>query len=102
MTFNSLQYAAFLGAVVLVVWGAPARRRNVVLLTASYAFYGSWDWRFLALIALSTAIGFTSGLSIAAARTLRSPGRPAPTNWPGCANGSTGWSPTCTRRDRAA
>jgi len=69
MTFNSLQYAAFLAVVVFVVWQLPRRARNGFLLAASYLFYGSWDWRFLALIVLSTAIGYTSGLSIAHAHS---------------------------------
>ncbi len=64
MTFNSVQYAAFLGFAVVVVWSLPSRYRNAFLLVMSYVFYGSWDWRFLALIMLSTAIGYTSGLSI--------------------------------------
>ena len=64
MTFNSVQYAAFLWFAVVAVWSMPSRYRNVFLLGMSYVFYGSWDWRFLALITLSTAIGYTSGLSI--------------------------------------
>ena len=56
----------WLGVLVL---GAPAlarrmdaeRRRagsNALLLVASYLFYGNWDWRFLSLIALSTAVDY--------------------------------------------
>jgi D-alanyl-lipoteichoic acid acyltransferase DltB (MBOAT superfamily) len=32
-----------------------------MLLVASYVFYGSWDWRFLFLIALSTCVDFFVG-----------------------------------------
>jgi alginate O-acetyltransferase complex protein AlgI len=38
--------------------------RKVVLLIASYYFYGYWDWRFLSLILLSTAIDFITGKKI--------------------------------------
>ena len=38
--------------------------RNVYLLICSYIFYGSWDWRFLFLIILSSAVDYTLGLAI--------------------------------------
>ena len=38
------------------------RVRHTFLLIASYVFYGWWDWRFLGLIALTTAASFASGL----------------------------------------
>ena len=38
------------------------RVRNGVLLAASYYFYGCWDWRFLGLIVLSTAVDYVCGL----------------------------------------
>jgi len=56
MTFNSLAFVAFF----LVVYGcyiAVSRKvfpRNILLLLASYFFYGWWDWRFLVLIWFST------------------------------------------------
>lgn len=66
MTFNSAEYAVFLSAVLLVYWQLPRRGQNVLLLVASYVFYGWWDARFLILLALSTAIDFVIGLRIAA------------------------------------
>jgi alginate O-acetyltransferase complex protein AlgI len=71
VTFNSVQYGVFLVAVVIVVWRASPRRRNVVLLLASYLFYASWDWRFMALILASTAIGYTSGLALHRSQNAR-------------------------------
>ena len=59
MLFNSLQFAAFLVAVVTLHWTLPQRWRNPLLLLASYVFYGVWDWRFLGLLLLSTATDFT-------------------------------------------
>lgn len=38
--------------------------QNVLLLVASYVFYGWWDYRFLALIALSTIIDYAVGLAL--------------------------------------
>lgn len=37
-----------------------------MLLVASYTFYGMWDWRFLSLIAVSTAVDFLCAKHIAA------------------------------------
>ena len=39
--------------------------QNVLLLIASYIFYGSWDWRFLSLIIISTLVDFYIGQAIA-------------------------------------
>ncbi|WP_306456236.1 MBOAT family O-acyltransferase [Winogradskyella undariae] len=35
--------------------------RNILILVASYTFYGWWDWRFLFLIAISTLVDFYVG-----------------------------------------
>ncbi|MFN4813544.1 MAG: MBOAT family O-acyltransferase [Bacteroidia bacterium] len=45
--------------------------KNVFLLIASYVFYGYWDWRFCALLILSTIIDFYIGLKIHNARTAQ-------------------------------
>lgn len=62
MIFNSLTYAIFFIAVVLLHFtrtaGKTARRQNLLLLAASYFFYGWWDWRFLGLIIFSTALTY--------------------------------------------
>ncbi len=42
----------------------PHRVQNLLLLVASYVFYGAWDWRFLSLIWLSTAIDFAVGIGL--------------------------------------
>jgi len=58
MLFNSLDFAVFFA----VVYGAyvllPHRGQNLLLLGASYFFYGCWDWRFLSLIAISTTVDY--------------------------------------------
>ena len=71
MLFNSLQFAAFLPVVFAVYWLLQRvphhlRWQNVFVLAASYLFYGWWDWRFLLLIAFTSACSFFSGLLIAA------------------------------------
>lgn len=38
--------------------------RRIILLIASYFFYGYWDWRFLSLILLSTCIDYFAGSKI--------------------------------------
>jgi alginate O-acetyltransferase complex protein AlgI len=65
--FNSIAYAAFLAFVVVLNGRLRHRQQNVFLLVASYAFYATWDWRFLALLVISTAIGYSSGLALNAA-----------------------------------
>jgi len=59
MLFNSLEFVVFLGMVVVAYHLLGHRLQNRLLLAASYWFYGSWDWRFLGLIALSTVIDYT-------------------------------------------
>jgi len=39
--------------------------RNLLLLVASYVFYGAWDPRFLILVAVSTSIDFVAALGAA-------------------------------------
>jgi alginate O-acetyltransferase complex protein AlgI len=66
--FNSLTFFAFMTLVYAGVWLLPTlRQRHVLLLIASYAFYGWWDWRFLFLILFSTVVAYVAGRLIAAA-----------------------------------
>jgi D-alanyl-lipoteichoic acid acyltransferase DltB (MBOAT superfamily) len=63
--FDTPIYFLFLTLVVLVYWCLGWRRQNVLLLAASYVFYGWWDPRFLGLIALSTVVDFYCARAIA-------------------------------------
>ncbi|RMH22291.1 MAG: MBOAT family protein [Acidobacteria bacterium] len=68
MLFNSFAFALFLPAVYVLYWslqGRPLRLQNLLLLVASYVFYGWWDWRFLGLIVLSSATDYLVGLGLA-------------------------------------
>ena len=66
MLFNSLAFLVFLPIAFGVYWSAHRnlRAQNLVVLALSYLFYGWWDWRFLGLIVLSSAIDFTVGLGM--------------------------------------
>ena len=45
--------------------------QNLLIVVASYIFYGWWDWRFLILIAITTVLSFLSGIGIEKAPTQR-------------------------------
>ena len=65
MLFNSIDFAVFLPIVFSLYWLLKnIRSQNILILISSYVFYGWWDYRFLALIALSTIIDFSLGKSI--------------------------------------
>ena len=60
MLFNSYTFLAFYLVVYLCYLATQRhlRAQNVLLLIASYVFYGAWDYRFLSLILLSTFVDF--------------------------------------------
>ena len=64
MLFNSFEFLVFLPIVFLLYWFVFRGRRwqNLLVVVASYVFYGWWDWRFLMLIALTSLCSFGSGL----------------------------------------
>ena len=64
MLFNSFEFLLFLPIVFLLYWFVFRRRRwqNLLIVVASYVFYGWWDWRFLLLIALTSLCSYVSGL----------------------------------------
>ena len=69
MLFNSLPFAVFLPIVFAVYWALrnSLRSQNVMLLVASYVFYGWWDARFLSLIVASTVVDYLLGQYLAVA-----------------------------------
>ena len=79
MLFNSLEFLIFLPIVFLLYWFVfdYAMRgckhlllwQNLLIVVASYIFYGWWDWRFLILIAITTVLSFLSGIGIEKAPT---------------------------------
>jgi alginate O-acetyltransferase complex protein AlgI len=70
MLFNSPTFVAFFVLVFCLYWLLRSRQpQNVLLLVASYVFYGAWSWKFLLLLILSTLVDYTCGRLIAAAPT---------------------------------
>ena len=60
MLFNTLEFAIFFPVVFVLYWIVAKYRipRNILLIIASYTFYGWWDWRFLFLIAFSSLVDY--------------------------------------------
>ncbi len=66
MIFNSLVFVVFFAAVYAIYLSLHRSRKaqNLLLLVASYVFYGYWDWRFLSLLLISTLIDYSVGLRL--------------------------------------
>ena len=66
MVFNSVEFLIFLPIVFGLYWCMArwVRWQNLFIVIASYVFYGWWDWRFLALIALTSVASYASGVLI--------------------------------------
>jgi alginate O-acetyltransferase complex protein AlgI len=58
MLFDTPIYIIFLTFIVVIYWRFKWRQQNILLLLASYFFYGWWDWRFLSLILISTVVDY--------------------------------------------
>jgi len=72
MFFDTPVFFVFLLLVVPTFWALRRRQeQNTFLLIASYVFYAWWDWRFLTLIATSTALDFYCGNAIASSPSPR-------------------------------
>lgn len=66
MLFNSFEFLIFLPIVFILYWFVfkQLRYQNILIVIASYVFYGWWDKTFLLLIALTTICSYASGLLI--------------------------------------
>ena len=66
MLFTSIEFFVFLPVVFALYWliRKHLRLQNLLVVAASYVFYGWWDWRFLLLIAFTSACSYASGLLI--------------------------------------
>ncbi|HET8729473.1 MAG TPA: MBOAT family O-acyltransferase [Alphaproteobacteria bacterium] len=73
MLFPTLDFALFFLAVFAAAWAARNRpeARKLLLLGASYVFYGYWDWRFCLLLFASSVINYGAGLLIEGAQDPR-------------------------------
>jgi len=72
MLFNSFEFGVFLVIVFALYWMLNKKLtvQNILLLGASYVFYGWWDYRFLFLLIFSTFLDYFTGLKIADARSI--------------------------------
>lgn len=62
MLFPTLDFGLFFLPLLLLVWTvgqASLEWRKIILLLASWIFYGAWDWRFVLLLIASAAINWT-------------------------------------------
>ncbi len=67
MLFNSLDFAIFLPVVFILYWfitNKSLKLQNLLIVIASYFFYGWWDWRFLSLILFSTLVDYSVGIAL--------------------------------------
>jgi alginate O-acetyltransferase complex protein AlgI len=74
MYFNSIAFGLFLPIVWALYWilaRSTLKAQNLLLIAASYVFYGWWDWRFLSLIALSSLLDFSIGKALGEDRSPR-------------------------------
>jgi alginate O-acetyltransferase complex protein AlgI len=71
MNYNSWPFWLLFFCILLPYWRLRHRLQNALLLVVSYVFYGTWDYRFLFLILVSTVIDFIGGLGVAGVRLSR-------------------------------
>ncbi|MGV3658739.1 MAG: MBOAT family O-acyltransferase [Prosthecobacter sp.] len=64
MLFHSFEFWIFFALVFVLHWRAGPARQNLILLVASAAFYGWWNWRFLAVLALSILVSYRCAIGI--------------------------------------
>ncbi len=74
MLFNSIDFAIFLPIVFIIYWFLIYRNlkmQNLLIVVASYLFYGWWDWRFLSLIFFSTLVDYFVGIGLLRQNNLK-------------------------------
>ncbi|MES2445201.1 MAG: MBOAT family protein [Pseudomonadota bacterium] len=66
MLFPTLTFGLFFLAVFAAVWAAWSNDwRKLLLLVASWVFYGAWDWRFVPLLIVSAVMNWGTAALIA-------------------------------------
>jgi alginate O-acetyltransferase complex protein AlgI len=72
MLFTTLTFLLFLPTVFAAYWLLGSQRaRNGVLVAASYFFYGWWDFRFAALMAIASFVDFVAAIALERTDDLR-------------------------------
>lgn len=67
MLFTSVAFALFLPLVFGLYWiigGQRPQLQNILLIVASFVFYGWWDYRFVLLLLASTGFDFFVGIQL--------------------------------------
>lgn len=67
MLFNSIDFVIFLPIVFVLYWFVTNKQlklQNLLIVAASYVFYGWWDWRFLSLIIFSSLVDYSVGIAL--------------------------------------
>jgi alginate O-acetyltransferase complex protein AlgI len=65
VNYNNPTFWLLFAIVYALYWRLGHRGQNTLLVFSSYVFYAFWDYRFLFLILVSTAIDFIGGLGVA-------------------------------------
>lgn len=73
MLFNSFEYLLFLPIVFCLYWFVfkSLRLQNILLLAASYFFYGCWSFQLLWLLVISTLVDYLYGFGVASSNRKR-------------------------------
>jgi D-alanyl-lipoteichoic acid acyltransferase DltB (MBOAT superfamily) len=66
MLFPTFAFGLFFLALYALVWGVGGRNewRKLIILVASWVFYGAWDWRFVPLLMASALLNFAAAALI--------------------------------------
>ncbi len=70
MQFPTLAFAVFYAITLTAAWASRRQRvlRNLLLLVASYVFYGALSWKFVLLLLASSLVFYWAGEGIAGGR----------------------------------
>lgn len=73
MEFTSLSFLLFVPIFFALYWMSAKRLRiqNMLVVAASYTFYGCWSWEFLWLLLATTVTSYSAGLLIDRQRSHR-------------------------------
>ncbi|MGA0601696.1 MBOAT family O-acyltransferase [Caulobacter sp. KR2-114] len=76
MLFPTLTFGLFFLGLFAVAWAARRDNewRKILLLAASWIFYGAWDWRFVALLIGSAVVNWGLAREIARSAAFHSEG----------------------------
>ena len=66
MVFTTATFLVFLAVVFAMYWSLRERgAQNLLLLVSGYAFYAWWDYRYCALMIISTVVDYVCGIGCA-------------------------------------